>query len=73
VQDNARGQTATSNAREGVTTMANQNDLVPSQWKSLFTNEEWMVHGIVVKSMYGFLAIAVVAHILVWAWKPWFS
>jgi len=53
--------------------MANQNDLVPSQWKSLFTNEEWLVHGIVVKSMYGFLAIAVVAHILVWAWKPWFS
>jgi light-harvesting complex 1 beta chain len=52
--------------------MANQNnDLVPSQWKSLFTNEEWMVHGIVVKAMYGFLAIAAVAHVLVWSWKPW--
>jgi light-harvesting complex 1 beta chain len=49
------------------------NDLVPAQWKSLFTNEEWLVHGIVVKSMYGFLAIAVVAHLLVWSWKPWFS
>jgi light-harvesting complex 1 beta chain len=60
--------------REGVTTMADKpnNDLVPAQWKSLFTNEEWMIHGIVVKSMYGFGAIALVAHILIWSWKPWF-
>jgi light-harvesting complex 1 beta chain len=47
------------------------SDLVPSKWKLLFNNEEWLVHDIIVKSTFGFLAIAVVAHILVWAWTPW--
>lgn len=47
------------------------NDIVPARWKSLFTNEEWLVHDIVVKVTYGFLAIAVVAHLLVYIWKPW--
>jgi light-harvesting complex 1 beta chain len=50
--------------------MAN-NELVPDKWRTLFTNEEWLAHDIVVKTTYGFLAIAVVAHILVYAWKPW--
>jgi|GEM_PF-687163 len=48
-----------------------ENDLVPDRWKGLFSNEEWLMHDIVVKSTYGFLAIAVVAHILVYAWRPW--
>lgn len=47
------------------------NDLVPSRWKALFTNEEWLIHDIVVKTTYGFLAIAIVAHILVYLWNPW--
>lgn len=47
------------------------NDLVPARWKTLFTNEEWLVHDIVVKTTYGFLAIAIVAHLLVYIWKPW--
>lgn len=28
-------------------------------------------HAIFVKSFIGFTAVAVVAHILVWAWRPW--
>jgi light-harvesting complex 1 beta chain len=28
-------------------------------------------HGIFVKSFIGFTAIAIVAHILVWTWRPW--
>lgn len=47
------------------------NDKVPDRWKGLFTNEEWFMHDIVVKSMYGFGVIAVIAHVLVWLWKPW--
>lgn len=47
------------------------NDLVPDRWKGLFTNEEWMMHDIVVKSTYGFMIIAMVAHTLVFLWKPW--
>ena len=29
-------------------------------------------HSLYVKSFLGFTAIAVGAHLLVWAWKPWF-
>lgn len=28
-------------------------------------------HSIFVKSFIGFTAIAIVAHILVWSWRPW--
>ncbi len=47
------------------------NDMVDDRWKPLFNNEEWLAHGIVVRATYGFLAIAVVAHILVLIWNPW--
>jgi light-harvesting complex 1 beta chain len=47
------------------------NDLVPAPWKGLFNNEEWLMHRIVVYSTYGFLAIAILAHILVYLWRPW--
>lgn len=47
------------------------SDLVPSPWKSLFSNDEWLMHRIVVYSTYGFLAIAIIAHILVYLWRPW--
>ena len=47
------------------------NDLVPVPWKVLFSNEDWLVHRIIVYTTYGFLAIAIVAHILVYAWRPW--
>jgi light-harvesting complex 1 beta chain len=47
------------------------NDRVPDKWKGLFTNEEWLMHDIVVKSTYGFLLIAIVAHTLVYLWQPW--
>jgi light-harvesting complex 1 beta chain len=47
------------------------NDLVPYKWRGLFSNEEWLMHDIVVKSTYGFAFIAIVAHTLVYLWKPW--
>lgn len=47
------------------------NDLVPDKWKGLFTNEEWLMHDIVVKATYGFALIAVIAHTLVFLWEPW--
>jgi len=52
-------------------TMVVENDQVPDRWKGLFNNEEWFMHDIVVKSTYGFMAIAIVAHLLVYLWKPW--
>jgi len=48
-----------------------ENDLVPDAWKGLFTNEEWLMHDIVVKSTYGFMVVAIIAHTLVFLWKPW--
>lgn len=66
---------ATSNPQSGSGNasldIAGGVDLVPSPWKGLFSNEEWLVHRIVVLSFYGFLAIAVVAHLLVYIWRPW--
>ena len=44
---------------------------VPEPWKGLFTNEDGLVHDIVVKSTYGLLVIAIIAHTLVYLWKPW--
>jgi len=37
----------------------------------LTEDEAQEFHGIFMKSFLGFTAIAVVAHILVWMWKPW--
>jgi hypothetical protein len=47
------------------------NDKVPDPWKGLFTNDEWLMHDIVVKATYGFAVIAIIAHTLVWLWQPW--
>jgi light-harvesting complex 1 beta chain len=58
-------QTATTREREVV-----ENDLVPAPWKSLFTNEDWLVHDIVVKATYGMVVIVLIAHALVWFWRP---
>jgi len=52
-------------------TMVIENDQVPDRWKGLFSNEEWFMHDIVVKSTYGFMAIAIIAHLLVFLWRPW--
>jgi light-harvesting complex 1 beta chain len=30
-------------------------------------------HTFYVQGLIGFVAIAVVAHLLVWAWRPWFN
>lgn len=48
-----------------------ENDLVPDRWKGLFTNEEWLMHDIVVKATYGFMVIAIIAHTLVFIAEPW--
>ena len=47
------------------------NDLVPAPWKTLLSNEEWLVHRIVVLSTYAMVVIVLIAHALCWAWKPW--
>jgi hypothetical protein len=47
------------------------NDMVPDPWKGLFSNEEWLMHDIVVKATYGFLVIAIIAHTLVFIAEPW--
>lgn len=59
--------TATREVAPGVV----ENDLVPSPWKTLFSNEEWLIHRIVVYTSYGGMAIAILAHILVYVWRPW--
>ncbi len=47
------------------------SDLVPSPWKTLFSNEEWLIHRIVVQSTYAMVVIVLIAHALCWFWKPW--
>ena len=42
-----------------------------SSLSGLTEDEAKEFHGIFMKSFLGFTAIAVVAHILVWMWKPW--
>ncbi|MEO0560536.1 MAG: light-harvesting protein [Chloroflexota bacterium] len=51
--------------------MKYSSDMVPDPWKGLFTNEEWLMHDIVVKATYGFLVIAIIAHTLVYLAEPW--
>ena len=46
-------------------------DLVPSPWNQLFSNQEWLVHRIVVQSTYAMIVIVLIAHALVWFWRPW--
>lgn len=38
----------------------------------LTAKEAQEFHAAVVQGITGFLAVAVVAHILVWIWRPWF-
>jgi light-harvesting complex 1 beta chain len=53
--------------------MRDDDDLVPTKWRSLFNNQDWLVHDIVVKSFWAFGVIAAIAHILVWLWRPWLN
>lgn len=46
-------------------------DLVPAPWNQLFSNQEWLVHRIVVQSTYAMIVIVLIAHALVWFWRPW--
>ncbi len=43
----------------------------PGSLSGLSEAEAQEFHGIFVKSFIGFVAVAVVAHILVWQWRPW--
>jgi light-harvesting complex 1 beta chain len=51
--------------------MMDADDLVPPKWRHCFNNQDWIMHDIYIKSMYGFLIIAILAHILCFAWRPW--
>jgi len=47
------------------------SDLVPAPWKTLFSNEEYLIHRIIVQSTYAMVVIVLIAHALCWFWKPW--
>jgi light-harvesting complex 1 beta chain len=51
--------------------MEEADDLVPAKLRSLFHNADWLIHDIVVKSIYGFFVIAIIAHLLCFLWIPW--
>jgi len=42
-----------------------------SSLSGLTENEAREFHGIFMQSFIGFTVVAVVAHILVWMWRPW--
>jgi light-harvesting complex 1 beta chain len=42
-----------------------------SSFSGLTEDEAKEFHGIFVSSFLAFTAVAVVAHILVWMWRPW--
>ena len=48
-----------------------ETDLVPAPWNQLFNNQEWLIHRIVVQSTYAMIVIVLIAHALVWFWRPW--
>ncbi len=47
------------------------NDHVPEVYRDFFNNADWTVHKFVAAGSWGFFVVAVIAHILVWAWRPW--
>lgn len=49
--------------------MANDNDR--SSLSGLTESEAQEFHGLFVKSFIGFTVIAILAHVLVWNWRPW--
>ena len=42
-----------------------------SSLSGLTENEAREFHGIFMSSFIGFTVIAIVAHVLVWMWRPW--
>ena len=43
----------------------------PSSLSGLTEAQAQEFHGIFVKSFLAFVAVAIVAHFLVWSWRPW--
>lgn len=39
----------------------------------LTSNEAKEFHSAYMQGWFGFVAIAVVAHVLIWMWQPWFQ
>lgn len=44
----------------------------PSSLSGLTANEAKEFHSLFMGSFFGFTLIAIIAHGLVWAWRPWF-
>ncbi|MEY3517837.1 MAG: Light-harvesting protein beta chain [Pseudomonadota bacterium] len=44
----------------------------PNSISGLTNEEAQEFHHYWIQGLVGFTAVAVVAHILVWAWRPWF-
>jgi light-harvesting complex 1 beta chain len=53
---------------QGVSVMADKESLT-----GLTESEAMEVHKYMVQGYIAFVAVAVVAHILVWNWRPWFA
>lgn len=41
-------------------------------WSGLTESEAREFHGVFMSSFIGFTVVSLVAHILVWFWRPWF-
>lgn len=51
--------------------MSNSSSTTPTSLSGLTETEAKEFHKIFVMSFIGFTLIAVVAHFLVWSWRPW--
>ena len=51
--------------------MAMDKDRPGGSTSGMTDNEAKEFHSLFMSSMIGFTAVAVVAHILVWMWRPW--
>jgi light-harvesting complex 1 beta chain len=47
------------------------NEIDRSSLSGLTEAEAQEFHGLFIKSFIGFTVIAIIAHILVWNWRPW--
>jgi hypothetical protein len=62
---------ATADVDTGVYAVGNDN--VPEVYRPFFDNGDWVLHSFTVYGSWGFLVLAILAHILVWSWRGWIS
>jgi hypothetical protein len=62
---------ATTDVDSGVYAVGNDN--VPEVYRPFFDNGDWVQHQFTVYGSWGFLLVAVIAHVFAWTWRPWGS